>query len=252
MSEQTKPSEPKGSRATKASIWQRLSTALFGTGGIAVGVAALISVYVAAAAAGHWFPFEPHPSPTSSPTAPITTTPATTPGTTSTPVTASLLDTALLPQSDLGNATVPANPVGFCSSYPAPSTISSISNYEWDSGGPLAGFEVNWVGSYSDVATATAVMSSIPGLLPQCNPAIFSYSLSPLSGQSFCDQTYQGAADNVDIGGSFYDLYLGLIRCGSTIEFLKLQLDPGSSNLADFQSLLSTAAGQLTSALPNS
>jgi hypothetical protein len=130
-------------------------------------------------------------------------------------------------------------------------TVSRISNYEWDSGSPVAGFEVNWVGSYPDVAAATAVMSSIPGLVPQCNPAVFSYALSPLGGQSFCDQTYQGEASNVDIFGSPYNLYMGLIRCGSTIEFFKLQLVPGTSDLATFQALLGTAAGQLTSALAN-
>jgi hypothetical protein len=132
-----------------------------------------------------------------------------------------------------------------------PTTISAIANYEWNPGSSIDGFEVNWVGSYSNVAAATAAMSTIPSLLSQCNTGSTPYALSSLTGKSFCDQSYQGAAYNVDFEGLSTDFYLGLIRCQTTIEFFKLQLSPGKSNLGVFQALLRTAAGKLVAALDN-
>ena len=121
-----------GPKGTEGSRWGRLIALVFGTGGLAAGLAALIGVYVAAAAAGHWFPFEPSPSSSSTTSAPHTPT-----LTSSAAPTLAQLNSALLPASDLGEVTVPTSPVGFCSAFPDPSTVSNISNYEWDSGVPL-------------------------------------------------------------------------------------------------------------------
>lgn len=224
----------------------RIWTFIVGTGGLA----ALIGVYVAAAAAGHWFPFESHPTiPPTSP-APKSSSPSPKPTQSDVPLNPTKLNSALLVPNDLGNVVVPPDPVvSFCSYYPQPTTISTISNYEWDPGSTVSGFEVNWAGSYPDVAAATSAMGNIPSLLPQCNAGLVSYSLSPITGNTFCDQSYQGAAYNVDYNGTSTDFYLGLIRCKATVEFFKLQLNPGNSNLQTFQELLQKAAAKLSAAM---
>ena len=71
------------------------------------GLIAVVGVYIAAAAPGHWFPFEPHPSP-----GPTASSPSSTPSTSSPAPKPSLLVPALLPASVIGTGmTEVGNPI---------------------------------------------------------------------------------------------------------------------------------------------
>lgn len=166
------------------------------------------------------------PKTTGSATTSPPTTPTTAPApTTTTPVTVATqaqVDAAVLSPSDFVAGALTPAPAILCGNYPRP-TVYKLVGYQVKPNGTNLGTLLSGAFGYPSVALAERALAAIPPTVPGCfpnNPA-HPFKLSPATGQDLCDQTYLGYADKVEVAGKYNDLYVGVVRCGATLEVLE-------------------------------
>jgi molecular chaperone DnaK len=187
---------------------------------------------------------------------PVTSPPATSPSVTSAPpttvpsapdtvtrATQAQVDAALLTATDLGSAT-PDTDVNVCGNYPRSSTYA-LKAYFIDVGGDRLGIVANLVTAYSSLATAKRAVADIPGGVPSCNGASSPYTIEQLTSPGFCDQSYEGGANGVSIDGTLYDVFVGIVRCGGTVDDVEMVLRDVAGSDGVFQIAVHEAAIRL-------
>lgn len=114
------------------------------------------------------------------------------------------------------------------------------------------------VGSLSDpwvLAVDFGTTSSVPPTIPGCmSPAAtkpFSLRRATQS-PTLCDQSYTGYADKLMVLGQHHSLYVGLVRCGATLDVLEWltpdikQFDAAAPAFPKFmETILSSSARKL-------
>jgi hypothetical protein len=168
------------------------------------------------------------PPTTTAPTAPPTTVPPTTTVPAPVEATQAQINAAVLNVQDLGGpADAAPEPASLCGAYTRPD-VKAFAAFSLGSNGSI-GDLASLVGAYPSVAAAQQVMRQVPPTVPGCVGAAAPFTVQTVGGTEYCDQSYEGYSPFVGNGGVTLQLYMALIRCGTTLSAVELILN---SNIA--------------------
>lgn len=165
------------------------------------------------------------------PRSPTTTTPPPGPVTIATQA---QVNAAVIVPSDFGSLSsgLSSIPAVLCGNYPRPS-VYRLAAYSVMPNKTNLGTLVNGAFGYPSAAAAEKALAAIPPTVSGCFPqnATKPFRLRRATGQDLCDQTYLGYADKVEVDKKFDDLFVGIVRCGATLDVFEWLLPA----LADYE-----------------
>ena len=161
------------------------------------------------------------------------------------------VNTAVLNVQDLGGPSDAAPEGAFlCGSYTRPD-VKAFAAFSLGSNGSI-GDLVSLVGAYPSVAVVQQVIRQVPGTVPGCVGTSTPFTVQTVGGTEYCDQSYEGYSPFVSASGVNMQLYMALIRCGTTLAAVELILN-GNIATATAQkfanTVYETAAGKLSTTL---